>query len=163
MYCLREPEQKIISFSKLKELSDQLHAKNKKIVTTNGCFDLLDSCHIFYLKEARKLGDVLICGVNSDASVQVLKGPTRPIQNEKYRAYQVAGLESVDYVTVFSDPTPEQFIRIIRPKIHVKGSDYKELDIPEKKLMASLGGELHFISYLEGFSSTALLERLTKR
>src|ERR1043166_4038641 len=115
----------VISRADLSALSDKLKAEGKRIVTTNGCFDLLHVGHVRILKAARELGDVLIVGINSDASVRELKGESRPITPENERAEILSSLWFVDFVTVFSEDTPVEFLRQVKPWIHVKGSDYK--------------------------------------
>ena len=122
--ALRSLDEKIIPSNHLAELAAELRSSGKTIVTTNGCFDLLHLGHISYLLEARKLGDVLIVGINSDSSVRGLKGTNRPICSEITRAKQIAGLESVDYVTIFNEQTPEAMLSKIQPSVHVKGGDY---------------------------------------
>ena len=154
------PEEKIIPFEKLTSLANDLRKAGKRLVTTNGCFDLLHWGHIKYLSDARSLGDVLICGVNADVSVKRLKGNTRPIWPERVRALQLAGLESVDYVAIFQEDTPVRFLEAVKPSIHVKGGDYKGKEIPEQKVMTSIGGKVVCVPLVEGFSTTSLIERL---
>ena len=159
----RAAESKLVAFGDLPALSKKLHASNQRIVTTNGCFDLLHWGHIKYLEEARALGDILVCGLNSDASVKKLKGASRPLVAERVRALQVAGLESVDYVTVFEEQTPHRFIESIRPAIHVKGGDYKARDLPERECVEALGGKIVCLSLVEGFSTTQLIDQIVKK
>ncbi len=156
------PESKVIPFEGLPALAERLRAEGRRIVTTNGCFDLLHWGHIKYLHDARALGDVLICGVNADESVRRLKGPSRPIWDEKVRALQLAGLASVDYVAVFGEDTPERFVEAIRPAIHVKGGDYEGKDVPEKRVVERLGGKMVCVPLVPGFSTTGLVEKLRK-
>lgn len=153
-------EDKIIPFEDLSPLAEKLHAAGKKIVTTNGCFDLIHWGHIKYLEEARGLGDLLLCGVNSDLSVKRLKGPQRPLWNEQIRALQLAALQAIDYVTIFHEETPLRFLEIVRPHLHVKGADYERKEIPEKKILSSQGGKLIFMPLVEGFSTTSLIQKL---
>jgi rfaE bifunctional protein nucleotidyltransferase chain/domain len=157
------PEEKQIPFTQLEALSDKLKAEGRRIVTTNGCFDILHWGHIKYLFAARALGDVLICGVNADASVKRLKGPTRPINDQKSRALALGGLAATDYVVVFEEDTPVRFLKSVRPDIHVKGGDYEGKDIPERVVMEVLGGEVVCIPLVEGFSTTATIERLREK
>lgn len=157
---LRSLEEKIIPKDKVAQVSEQLHKSGKKIITTNGCFDLLHLGHISYLDEARRLGDVLIVGLNSDSSVKKLKGPNRPICDEKTRAKQVAGLEAVDYVTVFEEDTPEALLALIKPSIHVKGGDYLPQNLPEAKVVERYGGKVQCLSMIEGYSTTKLIEKM---
>lgn len=153
---------KFIPFSQLREHANALHDKNLKIITTNGCFDLLHLGHVEYLLEAKALGDVLICGINSDASVKKLKGPDRPIHNQEVRAKIIAALEAVDYVTVFDEDTPQQFLTLVRPAIHVKGADYSGKELPERKVVEAGGGKIVLLKFIDGYSTTGLLEKLKK-
>ncbi len=156
----RRPESKIVSRESLGELVKKLHASGKKIVTTNGCFDLLHWGHIAYLCEARGLGSILICGLNSDISVKKIKGPSRPLVDENTRLLQVAGLEAVDYVTLFPEGTPEAFLEIVRPHFHVKGGDYRPEDLPEKAVVEKHGGQVKCLKMVPGFSTTELVNKL---
>jgi glycerol-3-phosphate cytidylyltransferase len=156
----RKPETKIVPSTRIQELSKSLKAQGKNIVTTNGCFDILHLGHIKYLLEAREMGDVLIVGINSDRSVKLLKGPSRPINPEHDRALQLAGLESVDYVTIFDESTPENLLKTIAPSIHIKGGDYTADKLPEKKIVEEGGGKVVCVSHLEGFSTTRLIDKM---
>jgi glycerol-3-phosphate cytidylyltransferase len=157
---LRSLEEKIIPKDRLSQICEQLHKSGKKIITTNGCFDLLHLGHISYLDEARRLGDILIVGLNSDSSVKKLKGPTRPICDELTRSKQVAALEAVDYVTVFNEDTPEALLTLIKPSIHVKGGDYIPQNLPETKIVERYGGKVICLSLFEGYSTTNLIEKI---
>jgi len=157
---MRKLASKIIPFEAIGALAHKLHEENKKIVTTNGCFDLLHLGHVEYLAEAKALGDALICAVNSDTSVRRLKGNHRPLINQKSRALQLAGLESVDYVTIFESATPDDFIKRVRPHFHVKGGDYSKEELPETKTVEACGGNVIVLSLVEGFSTTKLLEQI---
>lgn len=141
-------------------MADELRAQGKKIVTTNGCFDLLHIGHLQYLGQARELGDRLWIGLNSDRSVQALKGPKRPIQDEKSRLLQMAALEAVDYITVFEALTPVEFLKQVRPAIHVKGGDYRPEDLPETSVVEAGGGKIECLAFTPGFSTTALVEKI---
>lgn len=134
----------------------------KKIVFTNGCFDLLHVGHVRYLQEAQKQGDVLIVGVNSDASVKRLKGPTRPIQNESDRAEILLGLKSVDTVVVFTDDTPEAIIKAIKPDVLVKGGDWKIEQIVGADFVIANGGQVKSLTFIDGKSTTKLIEKSQK-
>ena len=140
-----------------------LKTEGAKIVFTNGCFDILHLGHVRYLREAKKLGDVLIVGLNSDDSVQVLKGKDRPYLSEMERAEILASLECVDYVTIFSEQTPDKLIKLIKPDFHVKGGDYKISELPERKLVEALGGKVVVIPPIEGRSTTNIVERILSR
>jgi len=157
---MRSLEEKIIPREKLAEFCKGLGGEGKRIVTTNGCFDLLHLGHITYLIEAKKLGDILLVGINSDNSVRKLKGPCRPIQSEQARARQIAALESVDFVTIFPEDTPEAFLELAKPQIHTKGGDYSPEALPEKKIVEFYGGKIVCLSLIEGFSTTRLIEQM---
>lgn len=143
-----------------KQLVETLKAQNKKVVFTNGCFDILHVGHLRYLNEAKKQGDVLIIGVNSDSSVKRLKGETRPINNQFDRAELLCGLKAVDYAVIFEEDTPEELIATLKPSIHVKGGDYKKEDLPETKIVESYGGEVRILSFVEGKSTTNIVNKI---
>lgn len=132
---------------------------NKKIVFTNGCFDLLHVGHVRYLQEARKLGDILIVGINTDASVKKLKGPTRPIQNESDRAEILAALGCVDFTVLFGEDTPEKLIESIRPDVLVKGGDWTVDTIAGGPFVQSYGGEVRSLILVDGKSTTKIIEK----
>lgn len=142
------------------ELEEKLSPhRHKKIVFTNGCFDLLHVGHVRYLQEARRLGDFLFVGVNSDSSVKILKGPERPIQNENDRAEILAALACVDAVMIFSEETPEKLIQRVKPNILVKGGDWKISAIVGSDFVQSYGGEVFSLQFIEGKSTTKLIEK----
>ncbi len=151
---------KIVPLDEIAEKIQAAKANGRRIVTTNGCFDLLHLGHVEYLIQARTLGDLLVVGLNSDDSVRKLKGPTRPIFEEKVRAKQLAALEAVDFVTIFPEATPERFLSLVFPHIHVKGGDYKPEDLPEKTVVEKGGGKVQCLPFIEGFSTTSLIEKL---
>jgi D-beta-D-heptose 7-phosphate kinase/D-beta-D-heptose 1-phosphate adenosyltransferase len=132
----------------------------QRIVFTNGCFDVLHTGHVRYLEEARAQGDLLIVALNGDASVQQLKGKTRPINSQQDRANVLAGLQAVDFVTVFDEPTPLRIIQALRPDVLVKGGDYSKQEVIGASLVESYGGRVHLACFHEGFSTTQLLRRL---
>ena len=136
-------------------------SKGKKIVFTNGCFDILHVGHVRYLKKARSLGDWLVVGVNSDASVRKLKGPGRPMNSEKDRMEVLSALKSVDEVLLFSEPTPEKLIRKIRPDVLVKGGDWKVKDIVGGSFVCSYGGKVLSLPFVKGFSTTRTLAKFS--
>ncbi|OGB90770.1 hypothetical protein A2625_06985 [candidate division WOR-1 bacterium RIFCSPHIGHO2_01_FULL_53_15] len=157
----REPvAQKIKNRNDLAAIAKNLKTEGVKIVFTNGCFDLLHLGHVRYLREAKKLGDILIVGVNSDDSVTALKGPDRPYIHELERAEILASLECVDYVAIFHELRPDNLIKLVRPDIHVKGGDYKVADLPEKKLVESLGGKVVVIPPIKGRSTTNIVAKI---
>jgi rfaE bifunctional protein nucleotidyltransferase chain/domain len=149
--------------SDLPALGVRFRAEGKVVVWTNGCFDLFHAGHVRSLRAARALGDVLVVGINSDASVQRLKGPGRPILPATERAELLAALASVDAVVVFDEDTPEECIRLLRPDVHCKGADYAPphgKPIPESALVASYGGRVAFLPLVEGLSTTDLIRRI---
>ena len=156
------PEDKIFNLDEIVHKSEILKMQKKKVVTTNGCFDLLHRGHIHTFVEARKLGDALFVGINSDASVSKLKGPNRPLQSEQERLYSVAALECVDGVFCFSDSTPVAWLEKIRPNVHVKGGDYEGKELPESETVRKHGGRVTLIPSLPGFSTTALIQKIKK-
>ncbi len=153
---------KIKSRYGIEETCKKLKAARKKIVFTNGCFDLLHPGHVHYLQEAKKLGDVLIVGINSDASVKKIKGKMRPINSGFERAYVLAGLQCVDYVTIFEEDTPIELLKVVNPTVHVKGGDWESKPIPERETVERNGGKVVFIKFLDGYSTTSLIEKIRK-
>lgn len=162
-YRIPRTDQKIKSIDQIKKLVNKLRKEGKKIVFTNGCFDLLHVGHIKYLQQAKSLGDTLIVGVNKDNSVKKIKGSKRPLIPEKERAQLVAAIEGVDYVVLFSEATPEKIISIIKPDIHVKGGDYKTKNLPEKKIVESYGGKVIVVNKIKEKSTTSLINLILKR
>ena len=150
--------EKNISLKKLlKELKKR---KGRKIVFTNGCFDILHAGHVRYLKKAKSLGDILVLGLNSDSSVRNIKGKGRPIVNQKDRAEVVSSLSPVDYVVIFKEPTPIKLIEAIKPDILVKGADWKRGEIIGENFMKSYGGKVARIRLFEGRSTTGIIKRI---
>ena len=137
--------------------------KNKKVVFTNGCFDILHAGHVTYLEKAAKLGDILVVALNTDASTQRLKGPTRPINPLKDRAKVIAALESVSLVTWFDDDTPLNLIKKVMPDVLVKGGDWKPKTIVGYAEVTANGGKVKSISFLKGRSTTQIIERSQKK
>ncbi|MES3039439.1 MAG: D-glycero-beta-D-manno-heptose 1-phosphate adenylyltransferase [Bdellovibrionota bacterium] len=136
--------------------------KGKKVVFTNGCFDLLHIGHIRYLQEAKNEGDILVVALNSDESVKKLKGPERPIQSEQDRAEILAALASVDYTTIFTEQTPIEVIRKIKPDVLVKGGDWKKETIVGWDFVESYGGVAKSLQFINGKSTTAIIEKSKK-
>ncbi len=155
--------QKIIPPSEAKELGERLRREGRRIVFANGCFDVLHVGHVRYLAGARKEGDVLLVGVNSDRAVRELKGPGRPLLDEQGRAELVAALESVDYVVIFDDLTAEGMLREVRPNTHCKGTDYTEETVPEREVMKELGGAIRIVGDPKNHSTRALLQEIAKK
>lgn len=154
--------EKIKKIGALKKIVASLKIKNKKIVFTNGCFDLLHLGHVKYLEQAKKKGDILIVAVNSDSSVRKIKGKGRPLNNENDRVSLIAALESVDYAVIFSDETPIKIIQAIRPDILIKGADWKKDNIVGSKFVASYGGKALTIELIKGRSTTNLIRKIAK-
>ncbi len=153
-------EKKILDRKTLSSLLAVWRFQKKKVVFTNGCFDILHLGHIDYLSKAKDLGDVLIIGLNTDLSVQRLKGESRPVVNENARAMLLASLHFVDAVVLFDEDTPYELIKIVQPNILVKGSDYKEEDIVGYDIVKSNGGSIKTIDFLEGYSTSSIIEKL---
>lgn len=141
---------------------ETLRKQNYRMVFTNGCFDLLHVGHVKYLEEAKKLGDVLIVGVNTDASVRAIKGPQRPIVPDWARAQVLSHLKSVDYVILFHEPNPLKLIKAIQPHVLVKGDDWPLDQIVGADFVQSYGGKVLTIALEPGFSTTALIEKILK-
>ncbi len=139
-----------------------LRDKGQMLVFTNGCFDLLHPGHIRYLAQARALGDALLVAVNSDRSVQILKGQGRPILNENERVEVIAALRAVDYVTVFDEETPHSLIIQLRPDVLVKGGDWPLDDIVGREDVEAAGGKVLSLPFLEGSSTTEIIERIKR-
>jgi D-glycero-beta-D-manno-heptose 1-phosphate adenylyltransferase len=156
--------EKIVSLEDLSERSRQLRSAGKKLVVTNGCFDLLHVGHIRYLQAARALGDLLAVGLNSDHSVRELKGKGRPVTAERDRAEVLAALQCVDFVTIFPQVRATQFIAASRPAIYVKGGDYRPetLNEEERALLITIGADIRFIPFEAGYSTSALLGKICK-
>ncbi len=154
---MRDAASKSLPLKQIIELS-----QGKKVVSTNGCFDLLHWGHLSYLESAKKLGDLLIIGINSDRSVKALKGPTRPIFPEKVRALQLAALESVDFVFIFDEDTPVTFLEQLKPAIHVKGGDYDPSQLPEREVVEKNGGKVICLPFIDGYSTTSLIQSLLR-
>jgi glycerol-3-phosphate cytidylyltransferase len=132
----------------------------KKIVLSNGCFDLLHVGHLRTFQQSKELGDILLIGVNSDRSVRSLKGPTRPINNEADRAELVAALVPVDFVVIFDELTADHLLERVKPDVYVKGGDYSRESLPEYETLNRLGIKTHFIPLVEGISTTALVKKM---
>ena len=156
MSIIQSIESKIITISQWKEIRNEEY----NVVFTNGCFDVLHRGHITYLAAARDLGDCLVVGLNSDASVKRLKGENRPINNEKDRALLLAALSFVDYIIIFEEDTPKNLIEQVQPDILVKGGDYKIEDIVGADFVQSHGGEVLTIEFVDGYSSTKIINVL---
>lgn len=152
----------IVERKNIEELSEQIKSEGKSIVFTNGCFDILHSGHVFYLQKAKQQGDILILGLNSDASVRRLKGEKRPINSEIDRAIVISELKSVDYVVIFEEDTPQEIISLIVPNKLVKGGDYKKEDVVGKEIVEGNGGEVVIIPFVDGKSTTNIINRINE-
>ena len=148
-----------LTWDEAKHLAEETRARGGVVVTTNGCFDLLHRGHVQYLEWARSLGDLLIVAINSDASVKKIKGPSRPLNSEQDRAYVLSALSCVEGVCVFNEETPADWLRQIQPQIHVKGADWQGKQIPEEALLKQWNGRVQFANYLQGYSTTSLIEK----
>ncbi|MCK9594685.1 MAG: D-glycero-beta-D-manno-heptose 1-phosphate adenylyltransferase [Candidatus Omnitrophica bacterium] len=155
-------EAKVKSLRRLAKEVSRLRRQGKKVVFTNGCFDLLHYGHLKYLESARSAGDILVVGVNSDASVKRLKGPKRPIVGQKYRVRLIAGLECVDYAVVFGQDTPLEVIKTVKPDILVKGADWKRSQIVGGDFVAKNGGKVLTIKFEKGLSTTSLINKIVQ-
>ncbi len=136
--------------------------KGRKVVFTNGCFDILHAGHVSYLNEAKSLGDILVVGLNSDASVKRLKGEQRPINSEKERAFLLENLKAVDFVFIFTEDTPLELIKAVSPNVLVKGGDWKPEQIVGSDVVLSSGGEVKSLTFVDGFSTTDTIEKILK-
>jgi len=155
---------KIIAWDKLPTWRKQYRAGGKKLVVTNGCFDILHLGHVTYLETARNFGDALLVGVNGDAATRELKGAGRPVNSENDRAAILAALESVSAVCIFADKTAVKFLELAQPDIYVKGGDYtlNTLNQDERRAVEAAGGEIKIIPFVPGKSTTVLLEKISR-
>ncbi len=147
---------KIVSLENFKTLP----LNYKRIVFTNGCFDIIHAGHVQYLEQAKLLGDILIIGLNSDTSVKRLKGNDRPINNEQNRAIVLAGLEAVDYIIIFEEDTPYEMIKVIQPDVLVKGGDWSESNIVGADIVIARGGKVISLPYWKGLSSSSIIKAM---
>ncbi len=151
---------KILSLSQAIEQAAQWRANGQRIVFTNGCFDIVHLGHIDYLEKARALGDRLVLGLNTDASVSRIKGPLRPVVDEYARSRMMAAMQFIDLVVLFDEPTPKELIEAIRPDILVKGDDYTVATIVGADFVLANGGTVETIPLVKGYSTTSLIERI---
>jgi D-glycero-beta-D-manno-heptose 1-phosphate adenylyltransferase len=156
--------EKILSSEAVSRWRSQIRERGKRLVVTNGCFDLLHAGHVTYLEEARSQGDALLVGVNNDAAVKELKGPTRPVNSERDRALVIAALQSVDAVLIFCERDAVDFLRQVQPDVYVKGGDYTldTINQDERRLVESMGGRIALLPHVAGKSTTALLDKMSK-
>lgn len=147
----------------MKDLSSFLkESKNKKIVFTNGCFDILHRGHVAYLNEAKALGDLLVVGLNSDDSVKRLKGPERPINSQLDRKFVLENLKAVDFVEIFEEDTPLQLIKKVAPSVLVKGGDWAPEQIVGSEFVLENGGKVLSLNFVDGFSTTNIIDKINQ-
>jgi D-glycero-beta-D-manno-heptose 1-phosphate adenylyltransferase len=155
--------EKIKTLDEVVQLRAQFRKLGKKLVFTNGCFDILHVGHVRYLNAARALGEALVVGINSDRSVREIKGESRPVVTESERAEVIAGLASVDYVCIFNDPTPKQIIDALVPDVLVKGADWGLSEIVGRDTVESAGGVVRNVPLVEGASTTDIIRKVIER
>jgi rfaE bifunctional protein nucleotidyltransferase chain/domain len=158
----------VVSLEEMARIRADMRACGQRCVLTNGCFDLLHRGHVVYLQSARALGDALVIGLNSDASMRAFKGPGRPLVSQDDRAMVLAALACVDYVVLFDEPTAEQLVATLEPDVYVKGGDYARGQatgklLPEAEVARDHGGDVVVLPYLPGYSTTALIETILAR
>ena len=159
---MRAARDKIRPAAALARIVRRAKTQGRRVVFTNGCFDLLHAGHVILLERAKRLGDLLIVGINSDRSARALKGPSRPMVRQKDRALMLAALESVDYVTVFDELTPERLVSRLRPQVLVKGADWGAARIVGRETVERDHGRIIRIPLLKGYSTTGLIKRIRK-
>ena len=152
--------QKLLTRDSLQAFGDHQRRMGRKIVFTNGCFDLLHVGHVTYLAEAAAFGDVLVVGVNSDASVRRLKGPSRPVISESDRAAMLAALACVEAVVIFDEDTPHRLLEALRPDVLVKGGTYAPSEVVGREIVEAYGGEIRVTSVVDGISTTQIVQSL---
>ncbi|MBW2029073.1 MAG: D-glycero-beta-D-manno-heptose 1-phosphate adenylyltransferase [Deltaproteobacteria bacterium] len=152
-----------MDIAQVKNIVASLKAEGKKVVFTNGCFDILHPGHTRYLAAARDLGDFLVVAVNSDRSTRVIKGDKRPVMPQDARTEVLAALSFVDLVTIFDEETPYRVIEVLQPDILVKGGDWKEDEIVGADIVKKAGGEVRRIPYISGYSTTEIIEKIKVR
>ncbi|RAP39150.1 D-glycero-beta-D-manno-heptose 1-phosphate adenylyltransferase [Candidatus Marinamargulisbacteria bacterium SCGC AAA071-K20] len=151
---------KLKTLEKAKSIIKDQQELGKKIVFTNGCFDILHAGHTSYLQDAKSCGDFLVLGLNSDKSVQSIKGPKRPIVAEKYRAKTLSALESIDLIVLFDEDTPISTINTLKPNIFVKGGDYSFDTLPEYPVVIGYGGEVKILPFVDGLSTSTIIDKI---
>jgi D-beta-D-heptose 7-phosphate kinase/D-beta-D-heptose 1-phosphate adenosyltransferase len=159
----RDSDSKIKNRDVLAAIIEQERSKGRHVVFTNGCFDLLHAGHVKYLQAARRLGDLLILGLNSDASVRRLKGPKRPLISEEERAHILAALDCIDYVCLFDEDTPLELISTLKPMILVKGGDYTPEGVVGRDVVEANGGRVELMPFVDGKSTTTIIEKVLER
>ncbi len=161
MSSIEKIRSKILDSESLGKILDAKRKEDKRVVFTNGCFDILHRGHVEYLSDASDLGEVFVIGLNSDASVRKIKGASRPAVDEESRALTLASFEFVDFVVLFNEDTPCELMRVLLPDIWVKGGDYDNIDkLPEFHLMEEMGGEVVILPFVEGYSTTDIYQKI---
>ena len=153
----------LIDTKDIEKFCEVLRKGGKKVVFTNGCFDILHAGHVTYLEKARSFGDCLVLGLNTDASVRANKGPSRPINSEQDRAKVVGALRAVDYVVLFGEQTAETLIAKVKPDVYVKGGDYTLDTLPEASIVQSYGGHVEFVQMVAGRSTTRIIDKISQQ
>ncbi|MFZ1320795.1 MAG: D-glycero-beta-D-manno-heptose 1-phosphate adenylyltransferase [Ignavibacteria bacterium] len=152
----------ILKINSIPDVRSRIRSENKKLVFTNGCFDIIHKGHVSYLNQAKLMGDYLIVGLNSDKSVKKLKGDDRPVNNENDRAFILDNLKSVDYVIIFNKDTPYELIKLIVPDYLVKGGDWSENEIVGSDIVTAAGGKVLSLNFINNYSSTGIIEKIRK-
>ncbi len=158
-----EPKNKIKTVKELKRIVEQNRVSGRKVVFANGCFDLIHAGHVRYLEAAKRMGDLLIAGINGDASVTALKGAGRPLQPEAERAEIIASLECVDYVLLFNAPTVDAILKELRPDVHAKGTDYTKESVPERETVLAYGGQIAIAGDPKEHSTKDLIQTILSK
>ena len=151
---------RVIPRSEISQVVEKIRKEGKTVVTTNGCFDILHVGHVRYLQKTKTFADYSIVMLNSDKSVRSIKGPSRPVNNENDRAEILCALRCVDFVVLFDEDSPSSLIAQIKPDVHTKGADYTVETLPEAKIIMENGGRIEFISFVEGKSTTSIIEKM---
>lgn len=151
---------KVVKRENIENLVKDLRNQNKTIVMTNGCFDILHVGHVRYLQKTKSFADVLILALNTDKSIRTIKGEGRPINNENDRAEVLSALECVDYIVPFDENSPAELLKTVKPDVYTKGADYTLETLPETKVVQSFGGRIEFIDFVEGKSTTNLIQKI---
>lgn len=152
----------LINREEIKDLINKIHSQGKTVVTTNGCFDILHVGHVRYLEKTKSFADYLIVLLNSDKSVRSIKGPTRPINNEEDRAEILSALRCVDYVVLFDEDSPKNLLDEMKPDVYTKGADYTMETLPEADIMRKNNTRVEFIEFVEGKSTTNIINKMNK-
>jgi rfaE bifunctional protein nucleotidyltransferase chain/domain len=161
MNTYKRLEDKILTRNELEDILSQIREKKLTIVFTNGCFDILHKGHVRYLADASELADIFIVGLNTDSSVERIKGPNRPLQDQESRAFILSALVFVDYIVLFGEDTPIELLRLIKPNVLVKGGDYQVESIVGYDLVNSYGGKVLSLPLVKGYSTTSIIKKIS--